>query len=227
MATRYSPKTGLPNTYQPGPFDSPHLYVQWGGKLPGGEQWTCGFRLRKKSAGVIDSGAGLLVGVSAAIVNYHTSASTRLSQAAKLSFVKVNAIGTDGHYSSPGTNQALYPDTGGAQTGDPIYPNQVTLAVSLTTGFSRGPAHRGRFYLPLPSQGLLATGVIQPAAAVLVSEATDGLVTAVNAVNTDYEVAIFSRKAGTPGNRKVTGNLVGTVLDTQRRRRRSIAENYQ
>jgi len=213
--------------YTAGPFDSQHLYVQWGGKLPGNEQWSCGFRLRKKSAGVIDSGAGLLVGISSALATYHGSPSTHLAFAASMSYVKVNAVGVDGKYLGAGTNQALFPDTPGGVGGNPPFPNQVTLAVSLTTGFSRGPAHRGRFYLPLPAQILQTTGTITPTAAALVSEATDTLITSVNAVNADYEMAVFSRKSGAAGNRKITGNLVGVVLDTQRRRRRSLAENYQ
>ena len=214
-------------TYTPGPFDSQHIYVQWGGKLPGNEQWSCGFRMRKKTPGAIDDGSGLLVGVSAAIATYHADTDTHIGASAKLSFVKVNAISTAGTYLGSGTVQALYADVPGAWTGDPVHPNQIACAVSLTTGFSRGPAHRGRFYLPMPAIPVLPSGVMAAATAVLVSNATDRLLTAVNAVNSDYEMAIFSRKSGAPGNRRVTGNLVGEVLDTQRRRRRSLVENYQ
>jgi hypothetical protein len=74
---------------------------------------------------------------------------------------------------------------------------------------------------------VLGSGLIDAPDAQAVSDTVDTLRTAVNAVNADYEMAIFSRKAGSPGNRRVTGNLVGEVLDTQRRRRRSLVENYQ
>lgn len=58
------------------------------------------------------------------------------------------------------------------------------------------------------------------------SESVDTFVSDLNAVNADFEVAIFSRKLGAAGNRRVTGNLVGRALDTQRRRRRSLPETY-
>lgn len=213
--------------YTPGPFDSEHLYVQWGGKLPGNEQWSCGLRMRKKTAGAVDSGAGLLVGVGAAIATFHASQGPKISGAAKLSFVKVNAITTAGHYRGDGTNQALYADVAGWGAAVPIHPNQVALAVSLTTGYSRGPAHRGRIYLPLPSMVLDSGGLVAAADAEGCSAAVDTLLTDLNAVNPDYEVAVFSRKSGAAGNRRVTGNLVGRALDTQRRRRRALVEDYR
>lgn len=211
-----------------GNFDSPHLYVQWGGKLPGGEQWSCGFRMRKKSAGAIDSGSGLLVGVAAALAEYHGRAGTLINDRAKLSFVKVNAITVDGHYANDGTNQAIYGDLPGGVAGAPrCVPNQICMVVSLTTGFSRGPAHRGRFYLPLPYMDVQTDGRIAADVAQSVSTSTDTLITNVNDVNGDYEMAVFSRKSGAAGNRRVTGNLVGRVLDTQRRRRRRLNEDWQ
>ena len=223
---RYSPRTGALQEYQVGPFDSPHIYVQWGGKLSGPEEWSCGLRLRKKSAGAIDSGTGLLVGVSSALAAFHTDTASYISNAAKLSFVKVNAIGTNGLYVGDGTNEATYGDLGGGGGAPQKYPNQVAWAVSLTTGFSRGPAHRGRFYLPLPSCALTTDSRVSDSDATALDGNVTTLITNLNAVNADYEVAVFSRKAGAAGNRKVTGCQVGRVLDTQRRRRRSIPEAY-
>jgi len=213
--------------YTPGNFDSAHLYVQWGGKLPGNEQWSCGFRMRKKTAGAVDSGSGLLVNVGAALVAFHTRDESHISAQAKLSFVKVNAIGVNGRYVGDGTNEATYADVGGAWTGAQKFPNQVAWAVSLTTGFSRGPAHRGRFFLPLPMCTLDTDSRVADADADALHGSVQTLITNLNAVNADYEVAVFSRKSGAAGNRRVTGNQVGRVLDTQRRRRRALVEDYQ
>lgn len=213
--------------YTPGPFDSEHLYVQWGGKLPGAEQWSCGLRMRKEGMGAVDSGAGLLVGVAAAIATFHADTGAHISSHAKLSFVKCNAIGLDGRYIGDGTNEAVYPDLAGAWTGLPKFPNQVAWGVSLLTGFSRGPAHRGRFYLPLPSADLGDDGRFSVAHSDELRETVTELITALNAVDPDYEVAVFSRKSGAAGNRRVTAAEVGRVPDTQRRRRRSLVEDYQ
>lgn len=212
-----------------GDYDSAHVYIQWGGKLPGNESWSCGIRYRKKTgSATVADGASLLVGAGAALSAFHTSSGANLGSGAKLSFVKSNTIGTDGRYlDSSGTNQATYADLPGAGTSAQTFPHQVALAVTLTTGFSRGPAHKGRFYLPLFNGSLDAGGLIAAAAVIPVSNAVDTLITSMNAVNSGFELAVFSRKTGAAGNRKITGNLVGRVLDTQRRRRRSLIEDYQ
>lgn len=92
--------------YEAGPFDIQHLLMQWGGKLPGGETWSCSLRLAEQvhvpganyvpGEGEID--AWLTGAIKDAVLAYHTRANTYISPSAKLSFVKLNAIGTDGKY---------------------------------------------------------------------------------------------------------------------------------
>lgn len=213
--------------YTPGPFDREHIYVQWGGKLPGNDIWSCGFRMRKISAGAVDDGSTLISGIATAITAYHQSTQLNLSQAAKLSFVKVNAINTAGHYRSTGsTNEVILADLPGA-VGGAQFPNQVCCAVSLTTGFSRGPAHRGRFYVPLPTYAIGTDGRIGVTDVNRMSAASAALMTSINTVNADYEMAVFSRKSGAAGNRRVTGVLVGRTMDTQRRRRNKVLEDWR
>jgi len=213
--------------YVAGPFSAMHLYVQWGGKLPGSEQWSCGLRLINVGGGVANDDTGMLAAVSTAVEDYHTRALTSIGNNALLSFVKVNAIGTDGHYVANTTNEHIAPDaTGGATAASP-FPNQIALAVSLTTGFSRGPAHRGRFYLPLPYTSPGVDGTIPAGTAGGVHTSTTTFLAALNAVNAAWKVGVMSRKSGAPAARVVTGVEVGRVLDTQRRRRNKLVENYQ
>jgi len=209
-----------------GPFDARHFYVQWGGKLPGGEEWSCGFRMLNTGAHNQADGPNLLIGIGAALAAYHARPQTQISDNAKLSFVKVNSIELDGHYTLETTNEATYADIAGGGTGNNV-PNQMAWAVSLTTGFSRGTAHRGRFYLPLPVALPEDNGVISEAEADVLRISTQTMRTDVNAVLAGYGMAVMSRKVPTPGHRAVTGIEVGRVLDTQRRRRRSLVENYQ
>jgi len=225
--TRYSPRTGLPTTYQAGPFDSSHIYLQWGGKLPGGEQWSCGLRLYKPDPSSAEVDAALNINAyKTAIQTYHAGGTACSSQAAKLSYVKSNSIGTNGKYSTPTTNQVIVADVGGGGAILAPHPTQVALAISLVTGFSRGPAHRGRFYIPLPTFLPDANGLISVADRDGAKTAATTLLTALNAVTGGWKVGVFSRKAGAPGHRAVTGIEVGRVLDTQRRRRRSLTELY-
>lgn len=212
--------------YVPGPFDSAHLYVQWGGKLPGNEQWSCGVRMYGPSAQAVADAATLVDDYAAAIQAYHTRNTSNISGAAKLSFVKTNAIGVDGHYMSNVTNEQIIADVGGGGAAIPPHPNQIALVISLVTGFSRGSAHRGRFYMPLPVFLPGADGLISEADRNFAKGSAETLLAALNAATPAWKVGVFSRKLGSPGHRAVTGIQVGRALDTQRRRRRSLVENY-
>jgi hypothetical protein len=213
--------------YTPGPFDTSHLYLQWGGKLPGNEQWSCGLRMAPVNASTSLDPQGMLAGVTTAVQTFHTAPAAWINSAVKLSFVKLNYINPAGHYAEDRTFESILADLpGGAQAAVPLHPNQVALAVSLTTGVSRGPAHRGRFYLPMPSIGPDADGLIAAAARDAVKAPTLAFIAALNAVNANYDVAVMSRKLGAPAHRLVTGVEIGRVLDTQRRRRRSLHEMY-
>lgn len=212
--------------YAPGPFDSAHYYIQWGGKLPGGESWSCGVRMYSTVAGPIVNDVAVLNGAKTAIQTYHTSTTAYIAGAAKLSFVKANVIGTDGHYQDLATQEAVLADIPGGGAATPPHPNQIALAISLVTGFTRGPAHRGRFYMPLPMFLPAADGLISASDRDYAKGAAQGLLTQLNAITANLKVGVFSRKLGAAGHRAVTGIEVGRVLDTQRRRRRSLAELY-
>jgi hypothetical protein len=161
------------------------------------------------------------------VTGYHQNANLIISQKARLSSVKLNHIGVDGRYTETATNEVILADLPGNGPLNPVHPNQIALAISLTTGYSRGPAHRGRFYLPLPSYSLTPEGSIAPANAELAAQETQTFIDGLNAVNEGWQVAVFSRKLGAPAIRPVTGVEVGRVYDTQRRRRRSLIEDYQ
>lgn len=209
-----------------GPFDAPHFYIQWGGRLPGNETWSCGMRMTSDDVGQTNS-TGTAGVVGNFVKTFHQDPQSQISPNAKLSFVKFNAIGVDGHYIFPETFETVYADLPGGGAATPVYPNQIALAISLTTGFTRGPAHRGRFYIPLPTMDVDANGVISIAAATSVGLATDLLIAGLNQMNPDRKCAVFSRKLGAPSHRVITGCEVGRVLDTQRRRRRSLIEDHR
>jgi len=226
--------------YAVGPFDIPHLLMQWGGKLPGGEQWSCSLRLAEQlrvpganyvpPEGDIDD--WVKGAIKDAVLAYHTRESTWIHPTAKLSFVKLNAVGTDGEYTSQGgSHEYVFADVAGGGQVAQLHPNQVALAVSLTTGYTRGPAHRGRFYLPLPSIEMQPDGTIAAFYTNGIKGSTKTFLEAiadvpgVDAINS-LTPTVMSRKAGSPAHRKITGVDVGKVLDTQRRRRRSLPEAY-
>ncbi len=228
--------------YAPGNFSHQHVLIQWGGKLPGGETWSCSLRCAEQTTiGPIGTQvppqaevkSWLAGSIKDAVLAYHTRPGTLISPAVKLSFVKANRIDVDGTYMDALTNEELYADIAGAGGGGGVLPNQATIAVSLTTGFSRGPAHRGRFYLPMPSINIDAnTGLIGSGNAQSIRQSTKTFLEAIadvpgiDAPNSLTPV-VMSRKAGAATYRVVTGVEVGQVIDTQRRRRRSLKETYQ
>jgi hypothetical protein len=214
-------------SYTPGDYDAAHIYLQWGGLLPGGEQWSCGLRLAGPPSEAVAKAASLVDDWGANIKTFHENGSTGISPRALLSYVKANAISGNGHYSADVTNMTAYANIPGGGTVGNTPPNQVALCVTLTTGFSRGPAHKGRIYLPLPTFGIDASGAFAAANAQAVSGTVDTLIANLNGVDAAWDVSVFSRKAGAAAHRPVTGNLVGRVYDTQRRRRRSMVEDYQ
>lgn len=223
---RYDPSTGQLETYQPGPFDSGHWLLQWGGKLPGNEGWSCSLRMALTGGPVVIADAEQTA-ISNAVSAFHTAINSQISSLAKLSFVKFNAIDVDGHFVSQATNQTVLADIpGGIVQTSPNFPNQIAWAVTTTTGFTRGLAHKGRFYIPLPTGAPAADGLMSANAASQLKGTANTLLTALNAVSTGLKVAVFSRKLNAPTHRLITGIAVGRALDTQRRRRRKLLELY-
>jgi len=217
-----------------GDFDSPHVYVQWGGKLPGGETWSNGVRMAYTGFEMPETiPAGLISGVGSAIQALHTNAGCKIPSSVKLSFIKFARVGVNGHYvpNVPGVQAnpqiTTLADIAGSQSVVTGPPNQMAVAVTLTTGYSTGVAKKGRFYLPCPVYYPSATdGLISATEANAIQDAAALWLTTMNASNPDYRVAVFSRKSGAALHRLVTGVWVGRVIDTQRRRRRSLPETY-
>lgn len=214
-------------SYTAGPFVGPHLYLQWSGELPGNEQWSCGVRMSPVATGPwpLTDAAGLLAAAKTAISAFHVRTASQISNYCMLSSVKLNPIDTSGHYALGTTNEAVFAAVGGGGAAM-RYPNQVALVATLRTGVSRGPAHAGRFYLPMPSMAVDTSGLISTTDRDAVKGSLATLLTDLNALSASYKVAVHSRKLGAPAQRLVTSIDVGRVLDTQRRRRRSLVESY-
>lgn len=211
-----------------GPFNGPHYYVQWGGTLPGGDEWSNGLRLvaRLGVTSLPDYSSVMHTAVTDAIKAWHSGATTFISPRAVLTHVKLNKIDASGHYALPTTNEQLVANLPGSGAVANTPPNQVCLAISLTTDFSRGPAHRGRFYSPLPTLPVQADGRITSGDRDAVRDSAHDLLTALNNANPNLQVGIMSRKLGAPTSNFVVGIEVGRVLDTQRRRRNKLVEAY-
>jgi hypothetical protein len=115
------------------------------------------------------------------------------------------------------------------------YPPQVALVVT-TVAPNRGPARFGRFYLPMPGFTLEADSRLSAANRdLLLTEVRDYLIGVRDGLTipmapdlADAPVANVSARGndGAGTLQRVSEIRIGRVLDTQRRRRRALAEDY-
>lgn len=230
--------------YTPGPFDRNHLLLVWGGSLPGNETWSCSVKLadgriaspalgNDAFLSTINTQSWVDGFIADAVLAYHVNPNTHIAAFARLQYCKLNLINRDGHYDSENSSEHVFVDTNGGGGTSPVPPNQIALCVSLTTGYNRGAAHRGRFYLPTPLLSVDETsGQISATDANQVAATTKTFLEAISDVPgldlaSSPGAVVMSRKAGSPKTRIVTGVEIGRVLDTQRRRRRSLVEAYR
>lgn len=144
-----------------------------------------------------------------------------------LTDVKIAAIDTAGHYlADPVIFSSVAPDVG----DDVAVLPQSTVVGSLRTDTTLGAANYGRMYLP-HTKLELATGQASANTTVtgLVSIAFGGFIAAVNAItNVGPEPSVVSIMSalGAGTAKPVTRVAIGSVTDTQRRRRNRIPEVY-
>lgn len=212
--------------YTAGNFDAAHFYLQWGGTLPGGEEWSCGLRMMNTAGGTPTYDAAAHTAYKNALTTFHGAVNSHICAYAAMTYCKFNVIGVDGKYADPASHEIIGIAQGGGDGATLVYPNQVALAVTLKTAVDRGPANKGRIYLPLPTMAIGGDGMITATAAGQVKTTLTTLLTSLNSYSPNIQVAVFSRKSGAATHRAVTGFGIGRVLDTQRRRRRSLVENY-
>jgi hypothetical protein len=162
----------------------------------------------------------------------------------RLTECKVARIQQDGTYpdNDPSYSHFFLPPIVGQVVHSDFQIAQESVAVTLTTALPRGYASKGRIYLP-PSYHYApaADGLLTVADATALANSVRKLINAINANTVVGNVMIYSKGKGVPSynqarnrieytwpnagaSQVVTGVRVGRVVDTQRRRRRSLAE---
>jgi hypothetical protein len=182
---------------------------------------------QQKNSGLNDITDDIANAFGQACGRFHLNPQSFISPSAVMTYAKANVIGVDGKYKFPQTHEYIPIGIPGGGGDLYKYPNQVTLAVSTLTPVTRGPAHRGRFYLPMPTAPVQVDGLITANNANSIRIAADAFIAELNAVDPNqWFAAVFSRKNPGAAHRQIVGTEVGRVLDTQRRRRNALAEAY-
>lgn len=210
------------------PYLEPHWLITVSGTSYGTiETWQFGVRafLNPDLVGTnYDTHAQNLANYLAAPTQtMHGNTNIAIGQDFKLTTIKVARIEIEGQYAPahvPGIYSYTTPVAGSASAK--VWP-QLALTVSLKTDIPRGRAHAGRFFLPGCS---LAPGTDGRLTDSVVNNAETVIKTWLNAINAASEtttVGVFS-KLDLGYSNPVTEIGIGRVMDTQRRRRRSIVE---
>jgi len=162
------------------------------------------------------------------IVDFHVSGGAKIATQCRLTEIKISAVNADGHVAVGEDGNYLQvvespsPEDFSGGGGALAHPTQVALCVSLQT--ARAGRHgRGRFYLPGPVIGLATDGLITVGNRDTVANAVQGFVNDLNTLDADFSVIV----AGSDAHNSVVTNIrVGRALDTQRRRRNALTEDY-
>lgn len=218
----------------------PHTLLSFGGRLFTEESWNCGLRIvlgdPEDSTVSLQSyetwSAENLDDIAADVAAWFTSSGAKISSAARLDWVKLNAINADGRYVSESETNIFEWAAGDAPAGT-VSPAeaQVTMVVSLLTNATRGRASRGRFYPPTGEMGVSpTTGRVSATLCQQMADAAKVLLDNIaNEPGIDLSAprVVVASDLGSPGPaRSVQRVAVGNVPDTQRRRRSSLPEAY-
>ena len=105
-------------------------------------------------------------------------------------------------------------------------PPQLAVAITWRTAKKRGYAKSGRMYIPTAVTNVTGTGAMAQQPAEQIAAAGARFIAGLNGLGllNAYRAAIFSKHAGEVN--PITRVEVGTVIDTQQRRRRQIPEVY-
>lgn len=202
------------------------------------EEWSCGLKLRHIGG---DAAGPLIADVLAsqeavadAVQLYVADSDADFSAGIRLNWMRFNAISkSTGKYLDPNSpNYFEYETAIGGQA--PVIVPQVAYCVTLRGLPKRGPAARGRWFVPTGSRVspiVTSTGVMPAATALLRANAAGRFLEALQDISigegpNTWNPYLFGDGIGGPQDSPLTTVSVGNVYDTQRRRRNQLEETY-
>jgi hypothetical protein len=207
------------------------------GTFAGGvEEWSTGFWFGAENEDAALPDQALADGIRNLWQTFFTNPQTYISSNYQSTLVKCASVGTDGKSDANDTIYATFP-TGTQGVSATHMPPQIALVATLTGANARGLASKGRMYLPGVGVELAAGGHINEGKRNYIADHFKTFLDGVNALPHNNVIQLASHgqlnKDGTPKiggygpiNKAVKGFKIGSVYDTQRRRRNGIAESY-
>ena len=194
--------------------------LQFGGRLFV-DEWACSLHMVQQAGGTLPA-----LGAIEPIMRTWFNTLPKMNSGARLSYLKFNEV-------APITGRYLQTDQSNDLVLIPEESNpspffvapQLSQSMSLGTAASRGRGHRGRFYPPAAPAQVDVTGRLDPIVGLEMATVTAQMIRDLSALQAGCFVAVWSKLLQLP--HKVTFVEAGVVVDTQRRRRNSLDENYQ
>ncbi len=171
-----------------------------------------------------------IAGVSSAIFDWWSASAAHIGAEAQAKLLTVSLIGPDGHVVVDGSGafvQKVVPCEVHGTTAEPTHPWQIANVLSLITT-RHGPRGKGRMYLPIPAFAISGGKVDASQRAAALNTAATAMGAINSALEVDGAVGPFHvAVASSLGEiHPVTQLRMGRVLDTQRRRRDALTEEY-
>lgn len=197
----------------------------------GAEIWSTGFWLGQETSDAAAVTPVMCSAIGAMWQTFFTGNSNNVNFRWNTTQVKAARMGVDG---ATETDQVEYwtPSStiAGGDAGSP-FPAQISLAATLISSNVRGPASKGRMFLPGVHIGLGADGRADSGGIGTTATALNTFLSEVN-TSTDVpdKVILVSTESAVPlrdsQNKFVEHLRMGNVFDTQRRRRNALTETY-
>lgn len=195
--------------------------------------WTTGWRIApslvtESTVNYPQMAGRLLESVTGAAETFWGALQARIARGTRLNSVKVAPVDEDGRYID-NMDSVIYDwETPLRGAGTSAHPPQVSVVASLTTGTRRGNATHGRMYLPLTAIAINSDEfTIDTTNRQLIANAVKGLLN--DSLSTLADVSldpVVMSNIGSGTTRTITTVAVGSIPDTQRRRRNRFTEEY-
>jgi hypothetical protein len=209
------------------------VHVTMSGKMLGGaEEWQTGFWLGQPDADAGVPSQAAADAIRDAWTTFFIKPEHAISQYFTFDQVKLARVNEAGKYD--GTDVVVsHPAAAvqGPRGGNP-FPPQIALVATLIAGSGKGLAGKGRMYLPGVQEVINVNGHL---GAAFTGGLATGLAAFFNTINSSFEMPgqVINASKGRSklagiGARSVpvNGVRIGSVYDTQRRRRNGLAETY-
>lgn len=206
--------------------------VTLSGKMfSGNEIWQTGFFIGRASGPVAPPTQAIADMIRDNFVLFWKDAANGINTYTSLEEIKLAELDVNGKYVGEPVVSHPATATAGGSPGVPL-PPQVALVVTLVAGSGKGLAGKGRMYLPGVNQQVDATGHIAGSYAQTLANNLRLLFSNINSQIPDPDGVVNASRGHKASlgigarNVPVNGIRVGTVYDTQRRRRNGLQEVY-